>query len=104
MVTDTLWTLDPHHKQFTDRFCALPSMFSDFQGLNDWQRKKQKPQLSHNEHMKQLHDRQSPVRSPDDSFSVTPIAASSEPTKSCYLDVQEALSNLEEYEPVFLND
>lgn len=47
-VADTLWILDPHHKhkQFVDRSCAIPSHFSEFQGFNDWQRKKQKkPQL-----------------------------------------------------------
>ena len=46
-VSDTLWALDPHHNQFHDRACALPSIFSEFQGFNDWQRRKQKkPQLS----------------------------------------------------------
>ena len=46
-VNDTLWALDPHHNQFHDRACALPSIFSEFQGFNDWQRKKQKkPQFS----------------------------------------------------------
>ena len=153
VVADTLWTLDAHHKQFHDRACSLPSMFSDFQGFNDWQRKKQKkPQLSqdilekhiallsdyllqpwfcnprwqilrsaidqlvgamhkykeyldtHNEHMKQVHIQQSPIISPDESFSVTPIAASLEPTKSCYSNVHEALVNLEPYQPIFLND
>ena len=45
--TDTLWTLDLHYKQFHDRSCALPSMLSDFQGLNDCQRTKQiRPQLN----------------------------------------------------------
>ena len=45
-VADTLWILDPHHKQFVDRSCAIPSHFSEFQGFNDWQRKKNKK--SHN--------------------------------------------------------
>ena len=46
-VSATLWALDPHHNQFHDRACALPSIFSEFQGFNDWQRKTQKkPQLS----------------------------------------------------------
>ena len=39
VVADTLWTLDAHHKQFHDRACSLPSMYSDLQGFNDWQRK-----------------------------------------------------------------
>ena len=59
---------------------------------------------SHNEHMKRLHNQQSPTMLPDESFSVTPIAASLEPIKSCYSNVQEALVNLKAYEPVFLND
>ena len=46
-LSDTLWTLDPHHKQFIDRCCPIPCLFRDFQGFNDWQSKKQKkPQLS----------------------------------------------------------
>ena len=46
-LSDTLWTLDPHHKQFIDRGCPIPSLFHDFQGFNDWQSKKQKkPQLN----------------------------------------------------------
>lgn len=36
IVADTLWTLDTHHKQFHDRACSLPPMFSDFQGFNNW--------------------------------------------------------------------
>ena len=39
-VTDTLWALDPYHKQLHGRACEVPSMFSQFQGFNDWQRKK----------------------------------------------------------------
>ena len=46
-MADTLWTLGAHHKQFHDRTCSLNSMFSNLQGFNDWQRKKQKkPQVS----------------------------------------------------------
>ena len=30
VVAKNLWTLDAHHKQFHDRACSLPSMFSDF--------------------------------------------------------------------------
>ena len=41
-VADTLWILDPHHKQFVDSACVIPSHFSEFQGFNDWQRIKQK--------------------------------------------------------------
>ena len=53
--------------------------------------------------MKQVHIQQPPIISPD-GFSVTPIAASLEPTKSCYSNVHEALVNLEPYQPIFLND
>ena len=54
---------------------------------------------TYNEHMKQMHIQQSPIISPDESFSVTPIVASLEPTKSCYSNVHEALVNLEPYAP-----
>ena len=54
--------------------------------------------------MKQVHSQQSPIMSPDESFNVTPIVASLEPIKTCYLNVQDALVNLEAYEPIFLND
>ena len=46
-LSDCLWTLDPHHEQFTSRACVIPPIFSEFKGYNDWVRKKQKkPQLS----------------------------------------------------------
>ena len=40
-LSDALWTLDPHHKNFADRCISIPSDFSGFSGYNDWQRKKQ---------------------------------------------------------------
>lgn len=50
-VSNVLWVLDPHHKEFADCSCAIPPYFSDFQGFfrcyNNWQQKKQKePQLT----------------------------------------------------------
>ena len=54
--------------------------------------------------MKQVHNRQSPLMSPDESFRVTLITASLKSTKCYYSNVQEALVNLETYEPIYLND
>ena len=46
-LSDTLWTLDPHQKNFADRSIDIPSDFCGFHGYNDWQRKKRKkPQLT----------------------------------------------------------
>jgi len=35
-LSDFLWTLDPHHEQFTLRACHIPPIFSEFKGFNDW--------------------------------------------------------------------
>ena len=56
---------------------------------------------SHNEHMKQVQNLQSPIMSPGKIFSVSLIAASFEPIKRCCSNVQEALVNLEAYELIF---
>ena len=46
-LSSTLWYLDPHHEKFHSRSISLPSEFSEFQGFNDWKKKKiQQPILS----------------------------------------------------------
>ena len=39
-LTSTLWYLDGHHQKFLSRSIHLPEKLSNFQGFNDWKRKK----------------------------------------------------------------
>ena len=34
-LSDCLWTLDPHHEQFSSRACVIPSIFAEFKGYNN---------------------------------------------------------------------
>lgn len=46
-LSRTLWYLDCHHNKFSSRGITLPKNFLQFQGYNDYRRKKEKePRLS----------------------------------------------------------
>ena len=53
--------------------------------------------------MKETHERVTP-KPVEESFSVTPISASPNPTRKEYVKIEETLNAKEKYDPVFLND
>lgn len=58
---------------------------------------------NHSEHMKEVHQRIT-VEPSEESYNVAIISASSKPTEKEYRKVEDTITTLQYYDPVFLND